>query len=324
MPCTDSGVFPAARRHRDEILYASDNTAVVAPAVAAWLVANAPRASGFDADTLARVAVIFSLNAHGLPHGSPPTADVSTLFELSSKLTHSCDPNTYYDWSIEEGTLTHKTLRAVAAGVPLTVNYLASGSAESTAVRRHRLVRGKFFVCRCDACIVPDQLAALPCPACTRREADGMLPLDAVFMTPSDALDWEHPCFIPMREHAVAVPDDPHGGAASDGAPPAWRCASCGGVVSAASVLRRANRLQALSPTLLVRATCVMDALGMLENQVFSRLLLDLLHDASRGKLTANAEAELTTMQALVLSHAPFWARAAAGSGGGPSSSQQS
>jgi hypothetical protein len=163
---------------------------------------------------------------------------VTALFELSSKFAHSCDPNAEYDW--DDGVLTHKTLRAVAPGEVVTVNYYSGGWAESgavsTAVRRHRLMRGKFFLCHCTLCSAPDALAALPCPACTTREGDGTLPLGRIFDSQADAEDWEHPMFIKMRDHPVVVPDGDAAEAAA--AAPSWRCTSCGGVFSRDSMAR--------------------------------------------------------------------------------------
>jgi hypothetical protein len=235
-------------------MYASDNTAVVAPAVAAWLVAHAPAARGFSADALARAAIVVSLNAHGLPHPPDAVTQLSTLFELSSKFAHSCDANAYYDWSSEHGVLTHKTLRAVAPGEALTVDYHTGGRAESTRVRRYKLSRAKFFDCACAACAAPDALDALPCPACVPRRAtedNSLLQLDRVFAAPADALDWANPTFIALREHPIAIPDDgantvqedddANAGAAAAAASsqlPAWRCASCGGVFSRAAMAR--------------------------------------------------------------------------------------
>jgi hypothetical protein len=47
-------------------------------------------------------------------------------------------------------------------------------------------------------------------------------------------------------------------------------------------------------------------------------LLLDLLRDDTRGTAAgARAEAQLTMMQAMLLAHAPFWARGGGGGGGG-------
>jgi hypothetical protein len=229
------------------MMYASNNTASVALAVASWLVAHAPSARGFDAATLARAALIVSLNAHACTHGAGAAAtDVSTLFELGSKFAHSCDPNAFYDWCAATGEMTHKTLRAVAPGEALTVDYYATGVVESTPVRRHRLARGKFFVCGCAVCAAPDALASLPCPACVPRDAEGCVPLERVFVAPADARDWEHPSFIGLREHPVAIPDDganpvEEGTAAAAAAPavaPAWRCATCGGAFSRRAMAR--------------------------------------------------------------------------------------
>ena len=103
------------------MMLSSDTTAAVAPAVAAWLVEHCALARGFGADTLARVAVIVALNAHGLSHAAAANAQVYTLFDVGSKFAHSCDPNAFYRWS--EGVLTHETCRDVPAGAPLTVYY---------------------------------------------------------------------------------------------------------------------------------------------------------------------------------------------------------
>ena len=46
----------------------------------------------------------------------------------------------------------------------------------STRVRRHILCRSKAFHCACTMCSEPDGFAALPCPDCVPRNANGLLP----------------------------------------------------------------------------------------------------------------------------------------------------
>ena len=218
-------------RHRDKLLYSSDNTAAAAPAVAHWLVTHSAAARGFEADTLARAAVIFSLNAHDVHHPQDESKNVPALFEFSSKFSHSCDPNTKY--SLSDGDkLTHTTLRDVAPGEVLTVSYFPR-SRWSTTVRRHLLARGKFFECGCMRCTAPDWFAALPCPSCVPRGADGTVPLERLFISPADAADWRHPKYVSLREQISTVVAE--GGGAS---PTCWCCSTCGGVFSHAFMAR--------------------------------------------------------------------------------------
>jgi hypothetical protein len=131
----------------------------------------------------------------------------------------------------------HTTLAPLRAGDVLAADYHFVNELWSTRMRRHLLRRSKAFRCGCAACAAPDPLAALPCPACTRRDAaTGLLPLDVVMDIGQG-----------LKEHAVAIPDgDTSPRDAADAAddpdayyehrPERWRCASCGGVFSRAAM----------------------------------------------------------------------------------------
>ena len=230
----------------DAMMYSSDNTLAVAPAVAAWLAERVPEAAAAGgADALARAVATFSFNAIGVNRGG---VNIAALYERCAKVAHACDwaaNCTFHRRGIGErgGML---TLAPIAPGTPLLYDYTGgTDTLNSTTVRRHLLRRSKMFDCFCEACSAPDQLEALPCPVCVPRDpVTGLVPASLVKGAAGE-----------LFSHPVVVPDGVSAGAST---PPAWRCDTCGGVFSAermaamqiaAGVCRPSPRTSSLTPS---------------------------------------------------------------------------
>lgn len=189
--CIDVPPVWPLRALRTTTLESSDNTAAVAPAAAAWLRSHYPPAASVSEDDLARAAVIFSLNAHEGPGGTP------ALYEIGCKVSHACGSaanaasNFVEEGGAARGRRTHYALEDIRAGALITTDYhFANPSTALLSTRSRRTVirRAKFFECLCARCSAPDPLRALPCPRCAPRDAaTGCVPDSAVFL-PSGGL----------------------------------------------------------------------------------------------------------------------------------------
>ena len=152
-------------------------------------------------------------------------------------------------------------------------------------MRRHLLRRSKLFDCNCEACTAPDQLAALPCPACVPRDpATGLVPRSLLL---GKALE--------LLKHPVVVPDGVS--AAAPTTPPAWRCDTCGGVFSAecmaevqiaAGVVRPAPRTSSLKQV--AEPAGLLDVVRWAEAATI-QMLTELPHSAV-GRSTALSKAD--------------------------------
>lgn len=104
------------------------------------------------------------------------------LFDRASIFAHSCAPNVVFGAKTAEKTATFRTLREVAAGELLALDYLGSRTLWGTAARRRHLQRTKFFWCMCPRCCgcgaqyARDETAAVACPRC--HAPSGAAPLN--------------------------------------------------------------------------------------------------------------------------------------------------
>lgn len=88
----------------------------------------------------------------------------SALFELGSKLSHSCLPNAAY--KLQEGRAQFVAIRHVKAGEQITFSYRGNCWSTPTHERRKYLKDRYFFECGCPLCDGPDLSRALRCPGC--------------------------------------------------------------------------------------------------------------------------------------------------------------
>ncbi|ODQ51152.1 hypothetical protein SAICODRAFT_157560 [Saitoella complicata NRRL Y-17804] len=157
---------------------------------------------------LLRMPLILAINGHAF--GS----DGSAVFELGSKLTHTCgSPNTEYSYSLTENRGRHIALRRIQEGELLTTRYLA-GPVEmmSAPLRQGILWQTKAFCCVCCKCThEPDYARGFPCSACT-----------GAWLNPGSP---EEMMLLPMDIRPEVVYSD--SALMKEGHPNPWSCPSC-------------------------------------------------------------------------------------------------
>ncbi len=115
-----------------------------------------------------RLCTLVNINGHMYqgPDG-PISADdqqLSALFYLGSKATHSCDSNTAYSSKSNRlGKLTYFAIKEIKEGDLITFSYINSPLQITTRERRLQLKRTKDFLCQCSSCLSPDVLTAIKC-----------------------------------------------------------------------------------------------------------------------------------------------------------------
>ncbi len=101
----------------------------------------------------------------------------AALFETSSKVEHSCQPNAMFS-TFSSGLLKHTALSPLAPGDRVSVSY--STTIDMTlSLRRSALLSGKCFVCRCVLCVAAEKdgeaIGARQCPHCDGGIWEGRL-----------------------------------------------------------------------------------------------------------------------------------------------------
>lgn len=121
-------------------------------------------------DHVMKLLAIMKANAHGFKGeatayteqvGSVTQAHKSALFDLASKVAHSCFPNSMY--SSKTGKLRYIAIRQIAVGEQITFSYLGDLWSTPTEERRAQLLQSKRFVCHCKRCSNPDDCRAVSC-----------------------------------------------------------------------------------------------------------------------------------------------------------------
>ena len=118
---------------------------------------------------LFRVLCVAAFNSHSFPSQQTPSVDnpdisvttESAIFQLASRVTHSCSPNTVYSSRFSPGSLTYFAVRPLLPGEMVTFSYVGC---LPTAARRAELLRTKDFYCACDKCAGFDHFSGLRCP----------------------------------------------------------------------------------------------------------------------------------------------------------------
>jgi len=133
-------------------------------------------------------------------------------------MAHSCVPSTRYSSSATSGCGCFVATRSVAAGEPLTTNYLGEYSGVlSTPARQAALLQSKLFECACSLCASSsDTRRDVPCPGCHARRGDEKQ-LDTAVALGSVTVHYASPLY------------------SADGA--GWLCRRCGAEYSADAVL---------------------------------------------------------------------------------------
>ena len=126
-----------------------------------------------SAGRIHKLLLISDTNAHGYTGHSVEFGEVvgpfrgpgrAALFDLGSKVAHSCRPNVLYDSKTAHGGLEYRACRPIAEGEMLTYSYIGDLWCSTIAERRAELLTTKAFVCMCPRCVQPDPARAVRCP----------------------------------------------------------------------------------------------------------------------------------------------------------------
>eukprot|EP00906_Rhabdomonas_costata_P033402 RCo047083 len=124
-------------------------------------VVKMPQYSKFTIEELVRYLLILRTNQHA----SGEQLNCSALYELGSKVTHSCDPNCM---CIMGGvTIEYRAIRPIRRLDMLTFSYISAFDLWKSTPERRTLIRPqRFFDCCCSRCVGPDFTRRMRCPAC--------------------------------------------------------------------------------------------------------------------------------------------------------------
>ena len=115
-----------------------------------------------DLRRMCRGILAFDLNSWGVTDSETKCLSELSIFDIGSKINHSCLANTATD-----GAGTHRALRRISKGTQITTDYLGQHVPKATHLRRMELWRDKRFWCRCELCSSRyDKRRRLPCPNC--------------------------------------------------------------------------------------------------------------------------------------------------------------
>ena len=119
-------------------------------------------AAGPDAEVLSRLWRVLTLNAFGGGDEKRRTH----LFEVGSRVNHSCDPNCCRTVGAD-GRLIIRAVRPIARGEEIKISYLVPQALLSPAAERNRRLRQYGFACTCSRCSGCDDTRGFCCPSCT-------------------------------------------------------------------------------------------------------------------------------------------------------------
>eukprot|EP00993_Chasmostoma_nieuportense_P000236 NODE_1218_length_1602_cov_37.968136_g1149_i0.p1 GENE.NODE_1218_length_1602_cov_37.968136_g1149_i0~~NODE_1218_length_1602_cov_37.968136_g1149_i0.p1 ORF type:complete len:515 (-),score=139.14 NODE_1218_length_1602_cov_37.968136_g1149_i0:56-1534(-) len=121
-----------------------------------------PHFTDLDPAEMVKFLLILRTNQHAAGQDLESTA----LFELGSKVTHSCDPNCL---CVMNNTLIeYRAIRPIKTHEMLTFSYISSFDLwRSTPERRKLMQPTRFFECCCSRCVGPDLSRRLRCPSCS-------------------------------------------------------------------------------------------------------------------------------------------------------------
>eukprot|EP01004_Peranema_trichophorum_P002434 NODE_1493_length_1931_cov_42.720686_g1265_i0.p1 GENE.NODE_1493_length_1931_cov_42.720686_g1265_i0~~NODE_1493_length_1931_cov_42.720686_g1265_i0.p1 ORF type:complete len:583 (-),score=122.19 NODE_1493_length_1931_cov_42.720686_g1265_i0:119-1867(-) len=116
-------------------------------------------------DILDHIPVIFHFNSFSIRSDS-----VLALFYRSSKLTHSCFPNSSMHSNQEMER--HVAKRHISKGELITTSYWAAYPSWPHSLRQSSLLAHQAFLCKCDRCNGLDYSRSVPCPKCNSSIRD--------------------------------------------------------------------------------------------------------------------------------------------------------
>ena len=101
--------------------------------------------------------------------GAGPHVKSAALFEMGSKVSHACQPNTSYSSRHNNGMMTYTAIRPIRTGEMVTFSYIGDVWQTPTAARRDDLRERYGFECQCEHCkagAASEPCRKLRCPSC--------------------------------------------------------------------------------------------------------------------------------------------------------------
>ncbi|KAF4697280.1 hypothetical protein FOZ60_009902 [Perkinsus olseni] len=168
-----------------------------------------------DAEELKKVVLVKATNAHAFYVEADVTA--CALYELGSKMRHSCAPNVVY--SSQRGASSDGSFVALTDLPPnaeLRFSYIETVA--PACMRRQLLLNNYVFYCDCPLCASVDYYRGLPCPKCSPRKGDWVQDAEIRLI---DVADLEMPQALDQGTIYRVERDDYQ-----------WLCSSCGAQVT--------------------------------------------------------------------------------------------
>jgi hypothetical protein len=117
-------------------------------------------------------------------------ASKGALFDLGSKVAHSCCPNVSYTSKTQHGGLEYIAVRPISEGEMLTYAYIDDLWTSTTYERRAKTKMEKDFVCGCARCVGPDTTCTV---CCTTKSCAGFASPAMDQAMPADSLMTDRP-----------------------------------------------------------------------------------------------------------------------------------
>tara|TARA_B100000795_G_scaffold96498_1_gene70812 strand:- start:340 stop:1668 length:1329 start_codon:yes stop_codon:yes gene_type:complete len=96
--------------------------------------------------------------------GVPGNSTKAALFDLGSKVAHSCCPNVSYTSKSRHGGLVYLAIRPISADEIVTYSYIDNTWTSTTRERQATCLEVKDFLCHCTRCAGLDTSCAIFCP----------------------------------------------------------------------------------------------------------------------------------------------------------------
>ncbi|EER02546.1 hypothetical protein Pmar_PMAR006737 [Perkinsus marinus ATCC 50983] len=167
------------------------------------------------AEELKKVVLVKATNAHAFYIESDVTA--CALYELGSKMRHSCAPNVVYSsqrGASHDGSFV--ALTDLPANTELRFSYI--DTVAPACMRRQLLLNNYVFYCDCPLCTGVDYYRGLPCPSCSPRKGDWVEDAEVRLIDPAD-LDLSR---VLYKGAIYRVERDEY----------QWLCSSCGAQIT--------------------------------------------------------------------------------------------
>ena len=94
----------------------------------------------------------------------PGSSTKAALFDLGSKVAHSCCPNVSYTSKRRHGGLVYLAIRPISADEMVTYSYIDNTWTSTTRERQATCLEVKDFLCHCTRCAGLDTTCAIFCP----------------------------------------------------------------------------------------------------------------------------------------------------------------